>query len=177
MEDGLYLGSVSGLILGMVAGLLVYAGTVSPGIFTETSPTTLSSATAIQFVPSVPREFDVLLFQSMLAGLALKGVSEAATSPVKITDKLKIISVEFFSQGKIRVVLKNNSSYTVQLQHITITDTEKNFTQSMDISKQSVKAKQTLSLDVPCVWQKNTSYKITVISLNGQDELDVKSPS
>ncbi|MGI0011492.1 MAG: hypothetical protein ACREAE_08840, partial [Nitrosopumilaceae archaeon] len=68
-------------------------------------------------------------------------------------------------------------SYTVQLQHITITDTE-NHIQSADISKESVKAKQTRSLEVPCAWRNNVKYTITVISLNGQDELpDVKSPA
>lgn len=180
MEDGLYLGSISGLILGMVAGMLVYAGTVSPNILTGTT-TNLNSTATTQIVPSVSQGMQFLLFESMLAGLALKGVSEAATSPAKVTDTFKIISAEFLShdkkQEKIKVVIKNHASYIVQLQHITITDAE-NHTQSMDISKESVKAKQTLSLEVPCSWRNNVSYTITIISLNGQDELpDVKSPA
>ncbi|MGI0010411.1 MAG: hypothetical protein ACREAE_03320, partial [Nitrosopumilaceae archaeon] len=94
MEDGLYLGSISGLILGMVAGMLVYAGTVSPNILTGTI-TNLNSTVTTQVVPSVSQGMQFLLFESMLAGLALKGVSEAATSPAKSKDEFEIIAVDF----------------------------------------------------------------------------------
>jgi hypothetical protein len=61
--DGFYLGSLAGVILGAVAGLLAARGTI----------TNLSVASAANQTGPIP-----LIFEAFLAGLALKGVAEAA---------------------------------------------------------------------------------------------------
>ena len=59
-SDGLYLGTVAGVILGAVAGVVVIRGYLTGDI-----PTTSST-------------FVHMSFEAFLAGLALKGVAEAA---------------------------------------------------------------------------------------------------
>ncbi len=61
-EDGVYLGSLAGVFLGAVAGLLAIRGFVTGGL-TDASMTQIS-------------------YEGFLAGLALKGVAEAAGGTV-----------------------------------------------------------------------------------------------
>jgi len=61
--DGFYLGSLAGVILGAVAGLLAARGTI----------TSLGVANAASQPGPIP-----LIFEVFLAGLALKGIAEAA---------------------------------------------------------------------------------------------------
>ncbi len=74
-DDGLYLGSSAGLVLGLIAGLLFV------------------SVNSNQ--PS-----DIILFQSLLAGLALKGVSEAVGGQVVPRTK-EAISIENVAPGVV----------------------------------------------------------------------------
>lgn len=60
-QDGIYLGSVAGMILGAVAGLLVVRG-LAAGL---AGPAGTTSTT-------------LLAYEAFIAGLALKGVTEAA---------------------------------------------------------------------------------------------------
>lgn len=71
-EDGIYLGSITGLILGMVAGILVLVQPLAGG-------TGLGSL-----------DPNAILIESFLAGLALKGVAEGATSVPQLKDKFTI---------------------------------------------------------------------------------------
>ena len=59
-SDGLYLGTISGIILGAVAGVLVIRGYM-------TGETAITDATFVQ-----------MSYECFIAGLALKGVAEAA---------------------------------------------------------------------------------------------------
>ena len=59
-SDGLYLGTIAGVILGAVAGILVIRGYL-------TGDTATTNATFVQ-----------MSYETFLAGLALKGVAEAA---------------------------------------------------------------------------------------------------
>src|SRR5262245_5884729 len=61
-EDGVYLGSIAGMALGTVAGVLVVR----------------SHLPAVTGVDATPALMTELAYEIFLAGLALKGVSEAA---------------------------------------------------------------------------------------------------
>jgi uncharacterized protein DUF4257 len=61
-EDGVYLGSIAGMALGTVAGVLVVR----------------SQLPAVTGVDATPALMTELAYEIFLAGLALKGVSEAA---------------------------------------------------------------------------------------------------
>ena len=181
-EDGLYLGSVSGLILGMVAGLLVYGGATT-GVLAGTTPTNVSFTSFSYVQTSVPpAHLEYLIFQSLIAGLALKGVSEAATSPAQSKDDLEILAVNFTDsveknkQGgdKIMIHIKNNSSGKLHLQLVKITDPEKRVS-VYDVSM-NVEAKNVGIIPLGYQWASRQGYTITVVSLNGQDEKTIGSP-
>jgi hypothetical protein len=61
-SDGLYLGAIAGVILGAIAGILVIRGYLTGDIAT-------TNATLVQ-----------MSYETFLAGLALKGVAEAAAT-------------------------------------------------------------------------------------------------
>ena len=61
-QDGMYLGSLAGMVLGAVAGLLVVRGHLASGV---------AGAVA-------PANYVQLTYEIFIAGLALKGVTEAA---------------------------------------------------------------------------------------------------
>ena len=68
-EDGIYLGTIAGVVLGAVAGLLAVQG-----ILIHSAP----PAGAQTPLPVPPTDAIQLIYTSFLAGLALKGVAEAA---------------------------------------------------------------------------------------------------
>jgi len=74
-EDGLYLGSMTGMVLGMVAGLLVARGNIqlpsNTGVVPDQSQITSTTQTK-----SIDMNLSLEIF---FAALALKGVTEAAT--------------------------------------------------------------------------------------------------
>ncbi|MEO0868257.1 MAG: hypothetical protein AAFY17_07375 [Cyanobacteria bacterium J06642_11] len=80
-QDGLYLGALTGMVLGCVAGLLVLQGflptaQVCPA---KTVPDNLVKGCE-EFVQSEPIAANTsLVLEMFLAGLSLKGISEAAT--------------------------------------------------------------------------------------------------
>ena len=61
-EDGMYLGSLAGMVLGAVAGLLVIRGQLGSG-----------AAGAV-----APANYAQLTYEIFISGLALKGITEAA---------------------------------------------------------------------------------------------------
>lgn len=176
-EDGLYLGSVSGLILGMVAGLLVLYGGAASGVLAGTSPTSISFSSFSYVASANPQPLEYLVIQSLIAGLALKGVSEAATSPIRSEDGFDIIAVDFIGNdngGKIGIHLKNNSSGRLHLQLVKITDPDKRvFVQDESMT---VGGKGTHIITPDYQWTKHQEYTITVVSLNGQKEGKFTSP-
>jgi hypothetical protein len=169
-EDGLYLGSISGLILGMIAGLLTYGGLT--GVLTDATNVTFSSFSNVQ-ASAQPPHLEYLVFQSLIAGLALKGVSEAATSPAKSEDSFDIIAVDFTGdekKGKIAIHLKNNLSSRLHLQLVKIIDPDKRaFVHDVSMK---VDGKDTGIISFDYQWARHQTYKITVISLNGQSPAD-----
>jgi len=78
-DDGVYLGSITGLILGLIAAIFVLEG--NPAALSPTPPT--------------QQELISLFFESFAAGLALKGVAEATTGTPKVEeDDLSILSAK-----------------------------------------------------------------------------------
>jgi hypothetical protein len=78
MEDGLYLGSLTGMILGAVSGLMVIQGFL-PQSQVCSSEIASDLKECIQFQKQgkqVPN--DRLILEIFLAGMALKGIAEAA---------------------------------------------------------------------------------------------------
>ena len=99
-EDGLYLGSIAGIILGVVAGILVFNPNVGQSTVTTNMTTTITNMTTTIIntttntgnLPTTTTTTNPaqLAFSSFTAGLALKGVTEAATSnPVAKKNKPK----------------------------------------------------------------------------------------
>lgn len=169
-SDGLYLGSISGLILGMVAGLLVYAGTSTAVIPTVSTTNTLfSSYSIVQQNIASSTSLEFLAFQTMIAGLALKGVSEAATSPAKTEDDFSIISALIKKADNVFAVeihLKNNLSSKLQLQLVSVSDSE-TLTFTQDVS-QMIDGKSTGVIAITFGHGLGDApYMITIISLNG----------
>jgi hypothetical protein len=65
-SDGLYLGTVAGMVLGAVAGVLAVRGQLQQ--------------------PTQSMNITQLSFDLFLAGLALKGIAEAASTVTPVTD-------------------------------------------------------------------------------------------
>ncbi len=75
-RDGLYLGSLTGMILGTVAGLLVIRSYVQPQISGESSP----NSTVTERITQNNQPFGLAVtLEIFFAALGLKGVAEAAT--------------------------------------------------------------------------------------------------
>lgn len=147
-EDGLYLGSITGLILGAVAGLFVLEGNINN----------------TQMVP--------VFLESILAGLALKGVSEAATgSPKEPEDNFEIIAAAHTS-GKINIQIRNKMLHDLELQQVIITDSDQAMhTEQVPSQSRKVTAKQIIGFDIPVKVLKGPTIKITVISRNSAKEI------
>lgn len=178
-DDGLYLGSISGLMLGMVAGMLVFGGATTGIIPSPSVTNTMFASFGFVQSSSGSPQLVFLLFQAFIAGLALKGVSEAATSPAKTVDSFDIISVDFIGttnnfSNELGIHIKNNVSGTLQLQLLKITDSQGR-TSVQNYSK-TIVGKDVDSTNVQYKWENKQDYTITVISLNGQAVTKVTSP-
>lgn len=177
-EDGLYLGSITGLILGIVAGILVYGGTIN---ITASTQNTAINATlnSIQIVKPSALFLQSLLFQSLIAGLGLKGVTEAATGIGKSKDDFKIVGADLVDadaakkqEKGILLHIKNNMSLKISLQLVRVegVDSSTSFTQTLD---EKIDGKTVLVKHIPYQWQK-AKYTVTVISLNSEDSFSIK---
>jgi hypothetical protein len=79
-EDGLYLGSLTGMVLGSVAGLILLQGFLPPARLCETNTNGTPEAGCVEFNRKAGNVANVrLILEIFLAGMALKGVAEAAT--------------------------------------------------------------------------------------------------
>lgn len=101
-DDGLNLGSLAGMALGSVAGIIVLQGYLAPP---TACPAKLSEAAKIEACQAVEKQQKAntsLLIEMFLAGLALKGVSQAAASSEKTppANALKLSSEDTISVNK-----------------------------------------------------------------------------
>lgn len=150
-EDGLYLGSITGLILGAVAGLFVLEGNIN---------------NTQEMVP--------IFLESIIAGLALKGVSEAATgSPKESEDDFEIIAAAHTS-GKINIQIRNKMLHDLELKQVVITDSgQAMHAEQVPSQSRKVAAKQIIGFDIPVKVLKGPTIKITVISRNSEKEIHI----
>jgi hypothetical protein len=195
-DDGLYLGSISGLILGLVAGILIYGGTTYNIIPSTPSPDQvvgsmslhgIAEYSPIQQGPSPQSNNNLqmgqLLFEGLIAGLALKGISEAATSRAKIGDSFDVVSVNFepsviseTNSGVVKVTIKNNMNTMLELQAITMFSIRnESFTSTRqdhyekEREKWSVPQKSATTIELPGFRRKyEEKYTLEVVSNNGK---------
>lgn len=79
-EDGLYLGSLTGMVLGSVAGLMLLQGFLPSARICDTNATGTPETECVEFGGKTRNAANVrLILEIFLAGMALKGVAEAAT--------------------------------------------------------------------------------------------------
>jgi archaellum component FlaF (FlaF/FlaG flagellin family) len=96
-EDGVYLGSMAGIVIGAMAGLLFIRS----------------------FTP--PVDVNILLVESLLAGLGFKGVAEAVGGQItpQGRESLVIENVNYDVSGSmLEVTLRNTGSITIKIQKI-----------------------------------------------------------
>jgi hypothetical protein len=205
-DDGIYLGSISGLILGLVAGILIYGGSIYGIIPNSANPASWNPVNMFQIQASPDGQdnqlMQRLLFEALIAGVALKGISEAVPSPAKLKDDFDIVSVDYrtgepseASNNKhIVVTIKNNMDQKLEVQSIVLMDVENNFsvtvTRTSSLEKEdslkkeewTIPEKSTLSKRVEYNWLPSSKedykhYKITAISNNGQVEVSTTAPT
>ena len=203
-DDGLYLGSISGLILGLVAGILIYGGTIY-NIIPSTSPDQVASNSihgiaeysSIQQAPSLQDNLQMgqLLFEGLIAGVALKGISEAVTSPAKIKDSFDVISVVFQPKvgtanfANVDVTIKNHMDKELQLHAMTMSEKLKKETKSITsiATKDKITGEPMEEWLVPeksattipskeFEWVNDKTYIIEVVSSNGKVVVEATAP-
>jgi hypothetical protein len=156
--DGLYLGSVAGFIFGMISGVFIIQANIST-------------------FPNSPSTQDVtrIFFEAFLAGLALKGASDAAAGYFKGKDDFQITSVSLANK-QANISIKNDMQNTLTIQQVTVTD---NATKKMDAataqpSKIGPTASQTIAVNfTQMTFTANQVYTIVVYSTNGKQEKSI----
>ncbi|MGH9993334.1 MAG: hypothetical protein ACREAZ_11980 [Nitrososphaera sp.] len=164
-DDGIYLGSIAGLILGMVAGILVIGGGVAAGTDLDTL------------------DPQVLLFESFFAGLALKGVGEAATSVPQFKDKFTILGLRktpssTAGSSDLHLEIRNNMNFQLELQAIIIRQQPSGNQIAFKLAPPSpnnwlVAGKAIRTIDVGPVSNAQVpagNYEVTAISINGEEK-------
>lgn len=100
---GIYLGSIAGLVFGLVAGAFVIQGNL-----TTYPPNPL------------PTDIARIFFEAFLGGLALKGVTDAGLGSFKSKDEFDVTSAKFLPNGAT-ITIKNKMQSNLSIQQVVVT--------------------------------------------------------
>jgi hypothetical protein len=147
-DDGVYLGSLAGLVLGMISALILFQG-----------------------LHNQPKE--IVLVQSLLAGLALKGISEALGGQV-IPRVKEVISIENISSNvpnnQIKVIVRNTGDIGVNIARIYVESQSFDQTGNTWISPE--RSLDFIITNISPALVLGKTYKIKVVTVRGTSKED-----
>jgi hypothetical protein len=183
-DGGFSLGSVSSLVLGMVAGLLVFSGSEDlsellggsavPTVVRTTAYTTIQAG-ASTLQPNIAEIF----LKTILGGLALKGISQAAASNVGTRDKFTILDAKFktgYNDNNLIILVKNEMvTRSLVLQYVQVNDYETGKSEDLISRQEVIGPRKTREINIALNFkpESDKKYVVILVSTNGERTLDV----
>lgn len=143
-EDGVYLGSMAGIVIGAIAGLL-FIRALAP-----------------------PVDVNILLVESLLAGLGFKGVAEAIGGQISPQGRESYIIENIYldsANSRLEVTIRNSGNITINIQKVYIAS--KTFDQNAPVQPSDP---HTFVINVTGITFTPENRKVRVVTARGAEQ-------